>query len=212
MVEDVGTNTQTQIELLRKRGRHTRWFALAVFVTFVGADPVAAHHPALERALVALGNLLIVGGGLIRVYSALFIGGWKNQRLAAVGPYALVRNPLYLGSLLATLGVGLVTASITLTAVLFGFIAAYYSRTVAREEAYLEQQFGADYRAYQAAVPRWLPRPGARLVLPAEVTVKPRYVFNGVRDISLLILAYPLCELVRVAHLSGWLPSFYPLW
>ena len=211
MVED-DNSTDTQVELLRKRGRHTRWFALAVFIAFVCAEPMATHHPALERALIALGSLLIVGGGLIRVYSALFIGGWKNQRLAAVGPYALVRNPLYLGSLLATLGVGLVTASVTLTAVLFGFIMTYYSRTVAREEAYLEQQFGTDYRAYQAAVPRWVPRPGARLVLPAEVTVKPRYVLNGIRDITLLILAYPVCELVRVAHLSGWLPSFYRLW
>lgn len=203
---------QVPVELLRKRGRHTRWFALAVFTLFLFAEPCATRHLPVERLLVVLGNLLIVGGGLIRVYSALFIGGWKNQRLAALGPYALVRNPLYLGSLLATLGVGLVTASVTLTALLFGFILAYYSRTVAREEAYLEQQFGADYRAYQDAVPRWLPQPGARLVLPADVTVKPRYVLNGIRDITLVILAYPVCELVRVAHLSGWLPSFYRLW
>jgi protein-S-isoprenylcysteine O-methyltransferase Ste14 len=205
-------SSDAQVELLRKRGRHTRWFACAVLIVFACANPHASDYPALERTMVALGDLLIVGGGLIRVYSALFIGGWKNQRLAAVGPYALVRNPLYLGSLLATLGVGLVTASVTLTAVLFGFIMAYYSRTVTREEAYLEQHFGADYRAYQAAVPRWLPRLDAQLLLPSEVNVKPRYVLNGIRDISLVILAYPLCELVRVAHLSDWLPSFYRLW
>lgn len=211
MVED-DSGADAQVELLRKRGRHTRWFALAVFLAFACANPVATDYPPVERTLVALGNLLIICGGLIRIYSALFIGGWKNQRLAAVGPYALVRNPLYLGSLLATLGIGLVTASVTLTAALFAFIMAYYSRTVAREEAYLEQHFGADYRAYQAAVPRWLPLPGARLVLPAEVTVKPRYVLNGIRDITLVILAYPLCELVRVAHLHHWLPSFYRLW
>ena len=211
MAEDT-THTQGPVELLRERGRHTRWFALAVFTLFLFAEPLAARHLAMERMMVALGNLLIVGGGLMRVYCALFIGGWKNQRLAAVGPYALVRNPLYLGSLLATLGVGLVTASLTLSAVLFGFIMAYYSRTVAREEAYLEQQFGAEYLAYQRAVPRWLPQAGARLVLPPEVTVKPRYVLNGIRDIALVILAYPLCELVRVAHLGGWLPSFYRLW
>ena len=211
MVEDRASD-QAPSELLRARGRHTRWFALGVFVVFLFAEPLAARHLALERSLVALGNLLIVAGGLVRVYCSLFIGGWKNQRLAAVGPYGLVRNPLYVGSLMATLGVGLVTASLTLCALLFVFIMAYYSRTVAREEAYLEQQFGAAYRDYQNAVPRWLPALGARLNLPAEVTAKPRYVLNGIRDITLVILAYPLCELVRVAHVCGWLPSFYRLW
>jgi protein-S-isoprenylcysteine O-methyltransferase Ste14 len=211
MAEDT-TTSAAQVELLRKRGSHTRMFALTVFTLFLFADTLSAHHVALERLMVAAGNLLIVFGGLVRVYAALFIGGWKNQRLAALGPYALTRNPLYVGSLFATLGVGLVTASFTLTAILCGFIMAYYSRTVAREEAYLEQQFGAEYLAYKQAVPRWLPRAGARLRLPGEVTAKPRYVLNGIRDITLVILAYPLCELVRVAHLAHWLPSFYPLW
>lgn len=209
---DSPTTAQAETALLRKRGTHTRLFALSVFAAFLVAAPVSAQHPVLERVMVALGNLLIVGGGLVRVYAALFIGGWKNQRLAAVGPYAMTRNPLYVGSLFATLGVGLVTASVTLTALLFGFIMAYYSRTVAREEAYLEQQFGEEYLAYKRSVPRWLPRAGARLVLPAEVTAKPRYVLNGIRDITLIILAYPVCELVRVAHLMGWLPGLFRLW
>jgi protein-S-isoprenylcysteine O-methyltransferase Ste14 len=211
MAED-GADARTEVALLRQRGNHTRLFALTVFTLFLFAAPVSAEHVALERLMVALGNLFIVGGGLIRVYAALFIGGWKNQRLAAVGPYAMTRNPLYVGSLFATIGVGLVTGSVTLLAVLFGFIMAYYSRTVAREEAYLEQQFGEEYLAYKRGVPRWLPRAGARLSLPAELTAKPRYVLNGIRDITLVILAYPLCELVRVAHLAGWLPSFYSLW
>jgi protein-S-isoprenylcysteine O-methyltransferase Ste14 len=85
------------------RPNHTRLFALTVFTLFLFAAPVSAEHVALERLMVALGNLFIVGGGLIRVYAALFIGGWKNQRLAAVGPYAMTRNPLYVGSLFATL-------------------------------------------------------------------------------------------------------------
>ena len=211
MAEDAAAG-RAQVALLRARGRHTRWFALAVFTLFAFAQPLSAEHAALERAMVAAGNLLIVCGGLVRVYSALFIGGWKNQRLAAVGPYALVRNPLYVGSLIATVGVGLVTASFVLTTLLFGFIMIYYSRTVAREEAYLEQAFGTEYLAYKASVPRWWPRSGAQLVLPAEVTAKPRYVLNGIRDITLIILAYPLCEAVRIAHLAGWLPGLYRLW
>ena len=201
-----------EVRLLRARGRHTRWFVLAVFTAFLFADPRIARHLTLERVMIVIGNLLIVSGSLTRVYSSLFIGGWKNRRLTESGPYALVRNPLYVGSLLATLGVGLETASVMLTVLLFAFIMVYYSRTVAREEAYLEQHFGEDYLAYKRAVPRWLPRLGARVQLPAEMTVKPRYVSNSIRDIIPILLAYPVCEVVRLAHLGGLLPTLYPLW
>ena len=206
------TPTTSRVTLLRSRGRHTRWFALVVFALFLFADPLSADHLAIERSLVAAGTLLIVGGGLIRVYASLFIGGWKNQRLTANGPYGLVRNPLYVGSLIATVGVGLVTASFALTVLLFTFVMTYYSRTVAREEAFLEETFGAEYASYKRDVPRWWPKPGARLQLPDEAPCKPRYVLNGIRDITLLLLATPICEAVRVAHLEGWLPSFYLLW
>lgn len=200
------------VALLRARGRHTRWFGLALFLVFAFGEPVLGHTPAVERPLIALGTLLIMGGGLLRVFCALFIGGWKNQRLTAAGPYALVRNPLYVGSLLATVGVGLATATLSLTVVLLVAVALYYDRTVRREEAFLIQQFGAPYRAYLAAVPRWLPRSGTPLSLPDEVTAKPRYVLRGMRDISVL-LGLPLaCEAVRAAHASGLLPSFYRLW
>ena len=200
------------VTLLRARGRHTRWLGLAVVGVFLFADPALGHHVAAERLMVALGSLLIMCGGLIRIFCALFIGGWKNRRLAAAGPYALVRNPLYVGSLIATCGVGLATATLTLTVALLGMIAVYYSWTVRREERFLEQRFGDEYRQYLAAVPRWLPRPGQSMALPPEIQAKPRYVLNGIRDITLLLLVPLACEGVRVAHLCGLLPTYYRLW
>ena len=86
MAEDT-THSQGPVELLRGRGRHTRWFALAVFTLFLFAEPLAARHLAMERAMVALGNLLIVGGGLMRVYCALFIGGWNGKAMVIEGKW-----------------------------------------------------------------------------------------------------------------------------
>lgn len=198
--------------LLRERGRHTRWFALAIFLLYAGGVPVISAHPTAERLLVALGSLLIVAGGLLRVFCALFIGGWKNQRLTAAGPYALVRNPLYVGSLIAVFGVGLCTGSATVTVLLWVCVALYYDRTVRREEGFLVQQFGAPYRDYLAQVPRWIPRWPGGVGLPAEVPTKPRYVLRGMRDITALLLAPLVCEGVRALHAWGLLPALYRLW
>ena len=72
------------------------------------------------------------------------------------GPYALSRNPIYLGAILflAGLGVALDTAWLLVMLVPFTLVLRY--GVVAREEGYLERKFGDEYRAYRARVRRWL--------------------------------------------------------
>ena len=84
-------------------------------------------------------------------------GGLVNS-----GVYGLCRNPRYLGSLLVILGIFLMHGSAHV--VLTGTLACVliYSAMVRVEEDDLRARYGESYRAYQAAVPRWLPRP-ARL-------------------------------------------------
>lgn len=100
----------------------------------------------------------------------------QNEKLIAVslnatGPYALTRNPLYLGNLAITLGLCLVAhvpLLVVLVAALFGL---QYRAIIAAEEAFLRGQFGAAFDAYCARVPRFWPRvpaapPMADLVPP----------------------------------------------
>ena len=51
MAEDA-THSHGPVELLRERGRHTRWFALAVFTLFLFAEPLAARHLADRKSVV----------------------------------------------------------------------------------------------------------------------------------------------------------------
>jgi protein-S-isoprenylcysteine O-methyltransferase Ste14 len=84
----------------------------------------------------------------------------KNTTLADGGPYAYVRNPLYIGTLLTA--AGLVIASRRwelglLFAVVFLLI---YLPVVELEEQHLRKIF-ADYAEYAQRVPKLLPRIGA---------------------------------------------------
>ncbi len=103
--------------------------------------------------------------------------GQRADSLTTTGLYSLVRNPLYLGNLLATLGVFLTVRSWELIVVGFlGFI-LYYERIIAAEEAYLEDKFGEEYREWAASTPFLLPR--LRGWRPSPRRFSPRKALRG---------------------------------
>jgi protein-S-isoprenylcysteine O-methyltransferase Ste14 len=118
---------------------------------------------ALGLIPLALGALLLtwVMIGHVRALAALpdeVSLDWKPKVLLATGPYAFSRNPMYVGELALWLGWALLFGSaVVLAAALLLF--ASMTRLIRSEETALAAEFGADYRAYQDAVPRWLGAP-----------------------------------------------------
>lgn len=80
--------------------------------------------------------------------------------LVVRGIYRRTRNPMYLGFALALLGWALALGTLAALAPLPIFVAWLNRWQIAPEEAALRARFGADFDAYAARVPRWLPRPG----------------------------------------------------
>ena len=80
------------------------------------------------------------------------------RRFVALGPYRLVRNPMYLGMGSVLLGEAILFASWPLALYLFALLLVWHAFVVLWEEPSLERTFGDDYRSYRAIVPRWLPR------------------------------------------------------
>jgi len=84
--------------------------------------------------------------------------------LVTAGPYAYVRNPLYLGNLLTGLGFARAFGgdarprSLALAALVAGGMGAVYGAIVPYEEAYLRRTFGASFVDYARRVPAALPR------------------------------------------------------
>jgi protein-S-isoprenylcysteine O-methyltransferase Ste14 len=80
------------------------------------------------------------------------------QRLVVTGPLRHVRNPAYLCADAMLVGQGLLLGSTAVLAYAAVTALAFHLLVVLYEEPALHATFGADYDAYCAAVPRWIPR------------------------------------------------------
>lgn len=73
------------------------------------------------------------------------------------GLYSVVRNPLYFGNLLVFLGVTLMAQSWEIALINLGLFTLAYLPIVLTEERFLADRFGAQYEAYCASVPCFVP-------------------------------------------------------
>jgi protein-S-isoprenylcysteine O-methyltransferase Ste14 len=76
--------------------------------------------------------------------------------IATTGPYRFTRNPLYLSLAIIHLGAALLLGYLWPLLFLPLAVALISRLVIAREEAYLEGKFGAEYTRYRDSVRRWL--------------------------------------------------------
>lgn len=76
----------------------------------------------------------------------------------ATGPYRYVRNPMYVGAILALAGAGLAVRSFSIVALAAVFWLLSHVLVVLHEEPALEARFGESFVRYKRQVNRWLPR------------------------------------------------------
>ncbi len=81
------------------------------------------------------------------------------RRLVVRGPYRLVRNPMYLGAVLALSGAALFYQSIPLLGYAGLFLLMTHVFVVSYEEPTLRRTFDGDYEAYCRRIGRWWPKP-----------------------------------------------------
>jgi len=81
----------------------------------------------------------------------------KNRELTTSGPYAYVRNPLYLGSIIIGIGFALAARDLWVGAVLLLFFLAVYVPVIRGEQNYLRDHFSG-YDDYSQRVPSLLPQ------------------------------------------------------
>ena len=81
----------------------------------------------------------------------------KTGRLITAGPYAFVRNPLYVGSFLIVMGFCIAMRSPVAALAAWVCFMLLYGEKTKREESLIQDEWGAEYTAYRAAVPRWIP-------------------------------------------------------
>jgi protein-S-isoprenylcysteine O-methyltransferase Ste14 len=106
-----------------------------------------------------LGFAVVVAGEMIRLWG-VSIAGAETRTTGTVGgtylitngPFGYVRNPLYVGNMLMYAGVGIMSMALfpwLLIIALLWFYVQYYL-IVTKEEEYLLERFGEEYRAQRA--------------------------------------------------------------
>ncbi len=106
---------------------------------------------------VIVGIILIVIGGGIRIWAAGHLQ--KNETLTVTGPYAYVKNPLYIGSILITTGFCILADNIyLLAAATFMFCFHYIPYKKKVEGDRLKNIFGSQFEDYDQKVPDYIPR------------------------------------------------------
>jgi protein-S-isoprenylcysteine O-methyltransferase Ste14 len=105
-----------------------------------------------------------LGCSLLGVGSAVVGSAWsaagqvdleRPARLVSAGPYAISRNPMYVGWALLHLGTAL-TAGSAWIASTFPLSALWLHHQVLGEERQLDAAFGEEFHRWQMAVPRYV--------------------------------------------------------
>ncbi len=181
-----------------------------VFIMFLFGQSDFPPDTTVHEAVEMTGILLIVVGIAGRLWSTLYIGGRKSSLVVTGGPYSITRNPLYVFSSIAAVGVGAQIGSIT-AALGFGLAcAAAFHLVILREEKFLSGKLGPEYAAYLARVPRFLPR--LSLYQEGETGgFRPRNLLITLLDGLVFLVSMPLFELIDAAQSSGTLPVLFRL-
>lgn len=104
-----------------------------------------------------VGTILVFWGEAIRIWAAGHLQ--KNEVLTVTGPYAYVKNPLYIGSILIAAGFCILADNVyLLAAAMFMFCFHYIPYKKRVEGDRLKRIFGQTYEDYDAKVPDYLPR------------------------------------------------------
>jgi protein-S-isoprenylcysteine O-methyltransferase Ste14 len=116
---------------------------------------------------MTIGGAFAILGEFLRYWGVAYAGSLTRvtgsvgaPEVIVAGPFAYVRNPLYLGNIFLYLGVGVMSNALfpwLLLVAAFYFVFQYY-HIVVLEEEFLRSTFGDSYKDFAKNVPRFLPR------------------------------------------------------
>ena len=116
---------------------------------------------------MTVGFVVAAAGEVTRFWGVAYAGSLTRvtgsvgaPEVIVAGPFARVRNPLYVGNVLTYIGIGIMSNAlfpwlVLAAAIWFGF---QYYQIVLLEETFLEKEFGPAYLEFKSGVPRFIPR------------------------------------------------------
>lgn len=181
------------------------WLAAAAVI---GSSWV--EHGVIDLSLF-IGGVLLMGIGVMgRIWCLVCIAGFKNELLVTDGPYSLCRNPLYLFSLLGTIGVGMATGTFSFPLMAVIGFAVWYPGVISFEERNLNQRHGAIYDIYREHTPALVPACG-QFHEDGDHTVRSSSFRRGLFDCIWFFAVFAVMHFFCELHRSGLLPVWWTL-
>lgn len=114
-----------------------------------------------------IGGIAILSGEFLRLWSVTYAGSLtrtttsvKANELITSGPFAHVRNPLYIGNILIYVGFGILSLALFpyLTIIALVWFVFQYTLIINLEQEFLFSKFGKIYDEYAENVPKIIPK------------------------------------------------------
>jgi len=183
-------------ELNQTRMRDSRLVALACVGIFFFTKPVFVQDTIPYDIVKFLGYMLVMIAAFGRVFTTVFLGGYKNEKLIKDGPFSMVRNPLYVLSFIGTMGVSFLSMRLGIIIIAPIATAVIYHYLVKREEAFLLETFGQEYQDYLNQVPRFIPDL-KKYKSPEHIEATPDRILASLYDALWWVLIIPLFSLLQ---------------
>jgi protein-S-isoprenylcysteine O-methyltransferase Ste14 len=186
---------------------HTRLLALLILVLLLVSRNTIEGR--VQMGLLDFAGLIcVIISAFGRVWSSVYIAGYKTSALVESGPYSVTRNPLYLFSLIGTVGVGLASGSILILVLLMLCFGIYYPFVIRREETNLGRLHGPEFLSYMERVPRFLPKLSLYSE-PETYTVKPKLLRRALLDASYFVWVFGVVQLIENLRETGVFPALF---
>jgi protein-S-isoprenylcysteine O-methyltransferase Ste14 len=137
------------------------WLLISLIVAFIVhrlfVTPVIVRSLPAAVVLIVAGFAFAIWGGATfsRAGTELNPTSEANAKLVNNGPFRYTRNPMYSGVMLVSVGGAIFFGTLPFfvaTVILFLFVNSVF---IPFEEAKMERQYGAEFRAYKSRVHRW---------------------------------------------------------
>ena len=161
-----------------------------------------------DLVLDTAGFVLIVICALGRLWSSMYISGYKTDTLIKEGPYSVVRNPLYLFSFAGALGIGFASGNVLVLGLLIIGFLLYYPFVVLGEEKELMDAHGDRFQDYMAVTPRIIPR-FSLFKEPHTYAINAKIFRKSFFDVMWFFWFFIILQIIEWLHDKGILPVLF---
>jgi len=156
------------------------------------------------KVLTAAGALIVLAGQSLRLWAVRHIGTISRTRttrygpLMTAGPYAIVRNPLYVGNWLLWTGFAVWSRLLWMLPIAWIVFFVQYRAIANWEAAFIRSKYLTAYDEYAGQVRAWMPRWPPRAALLAVTPLHPwRDVFFSERGTLLAVALMSLLLTIK---------------